>query len=109
TSFLGLLCSITLSFTVPPITDVSTLSLHDALPISRLIDRGGAHGSQNRSDRIAAPGTDLWWPGQEGARDAGQAGQGTAIWRRCQDRKSTRLNSSHLVISYAAFCLKKKT
>src|SRR5256885_9306068 len=31
-------------------------------------------------------------------------------WRSCeQDRKSTRLNSSHLVISYAVFCLKKKT
>src|SRR5256885_7841439 len=28
--------------------------------------------------------------------------------RRLQDRKSTRLNSSHLVISYAVFCLKKK-
>src|SRR5256885_7361004 len=28
--------------------------------------------------------------------------------RRCKDRKSTRLNSSHLVISYAVFCLKKK-
>src|SRR5256885_10089953 len=27
----------------------------------------------------------------------------------CADRKSTRLNSSHLVISYAVFCLKKKT
>src|SRR2546426_9352150 len=27
---------------------------------------------------------------------------------RCLDRKSTRLNSSHLVISYAVFCLKKK-
>src|ERR1039457_6007659 len=27
---------------------------------------------------------------------------------RCIDRKSTRLNSSHLVISYAVFCLKKK-
>src|SRR5256885_2423834 len=41
----------------------------------------------------------------------------SAEWRRCpaceafvyQDRKSTRLNSSHLVISYAVFCLKKKT
>src|SRR5256885_5484753 len=30
-----------------------------------------------------------------------------AVW--VQDRKSTRLNSSHLVISYAVFCLKKKT
>src|SRR5256885_9577228 len=28
--------------------------------------------------------------------------------RDCSDRKSTRLNSSHLVISYAVFCLKKK-
>src|SRR5256885_15378540 len=34
----------------------------------------------------------------------------TAAETRCQrgDRKSTRLNSSHLVISYAVFCLKKK-
>src|SRR5256885_6108056 len=31
-----------------------------------------------------------------------------AILRRHADRKSTRLNSSHLVISYAVFCLKKK-
>src|SRR5260221_2057531 len=29
-------------------------------------------------------------------------------WRYAQDRKSTRLNSSHTVISYAVFCLKKK-
>src|SRR2546426_2488394 len=33
---------------------------------------------------------------------------GTGRLRRYQDRKSTRLNSSHLVISYAVFCLKKK-
>src|SRR2546426_9005403 len=32
----------------------------------------------------------------------------TNIWRKQVDRKSTRLNSSHLVISYAVFCLKKK-
>src|SRR5256885_6732179 len=31
-----------------------------------------------------------------------------SVWKRV-DRKSTRLDSSHLVISYAAFCLKKKT
>src|SRR5436190_6746050 len=31
-----------------------------------------------------------------------------AEFRRCLDRKSTRLNSSHTVISYAVFCLKKK-
>src|SRR5256885_12806023 len=37
-------------------------------------------------------------------------GQVTALWpwRADRDRKSTRLNSSHLVISYAVFCLKKK-
>src|SRR2546426_5036148 len=34
---------------------------------------------------------------------------GLALRERDQDRKSTRLNSSHLVISYAVFCLKKKT
>src|SRR2546426_4007303 len=37
--------------------------------------------------------------GRRGARDADDADE---------DRKSTRLNSSHLVISYAVFCLKKK-
>src|SRR2546430_1655572 len=31
-----------------------------------------------------------------------------ACWRKCRDRKSTRLNSSHSQISYAVFCLKKK-
>src|SRR5256885_12120498 len=35
------------------------------------------------------------------------ARRGASCW--CRDRKSTRLNSSHLVISYAVFCLKKKT
>src|SRR6478735_11108748 len=34
---------------------------------------------------------------------------GRASWELGVDRKSTRLNSSHLVISYAVFCLKKKT
>src|SRR5215467_14935058 len=33
---------------------------------------------------------------------------GRSVRRRARDRKSTRLNSSHLVISYAVFCLKKK-
>src|SRR2546426_7500372 len=35
--------------------------------------------------------------------------EGTRIFSAYRDRKSTRLNSSHLVISYAVFCLKKKT
>src|SRR2546426_5891071 len=36
------------------------------------------------------------------------SGQGNLAHVRDRDRKSTRLNSSHLVISYAVFCLKKK-
>src|SRR5256885_9798993 len=42
-------------------------------------------------------------PGWRGARAPDHPGR-----RRRRDRKSTRLNSSHLVISYAVFCLKKK-
>src|SRR5256885_7868328 len=70
-------------------TEIYTLSLHDALPISQA-DEGADHPRgpwhqarlprQHRPDRYALP----------------------------EDRKSTRLNSSHLVISYAVFCLKKK-
>src|SRR5256885_9427296 len=41
-----------------------------------------------------------------GARDGGPAARARGAVHR--DRKSTRLNSSHLVISYAVFCLKKK-
>src|SRR5690348_17939147 len=61
-----------------------TLSLHDALPISRSRAFGNASdGVQRRSGQV---------------RDG----------RRWTDRKSTRLNSSHPSISYAVFCLKKK-
>src|SRR5947208_14166558 len=38
----------------------------------------------------------------------GRSEAGTAPWSRGRDRKSTRLNSSHQIISYAVFCLKKK-
>src|ERR1035441_10754290 len=52
-------------------------------------------------------------PGSPGAplpcRDALAAAPSSAHDRFCPDRKSTRLNSSHLGISYAVFCLKKKT
>src|SRR5215204_2744901 len=60
-------------------TEIYTLSLHDALPIARADGRPVAE--------------------VDGA-DAPVRGPG--------DRKSTRLNSSHTVISYAVFCLKKK-
>src|SRR5256885_8871721 len=77
-------------------TEIYTLSLHDALPICRAF-RSRCAGSRRdvrrdsaRKSRSGSPWADL--------RD-----------HRGADRKSTRLNSSHLVISYAVFCLKKKT
>src|SRR5256885_9710590 len=45
------------------------------------------------------------FPGTSGFREGRCQVSGRASW---SDRKSTRLNSSHLVISYAVFCLKKK-
>src|SRR2546422_7960756 len=65
-------------------TEIYTLPLHDALPIS-LFRR-----FPESSCRAAAPGRQI-------GREA-----------HVPDRKSTRLNSSHGYISYAVFCLKKK-
>src|SRR2546426_5037563 len=72
-------------------TEIYTLSLHDALPISilrpRLLPKNNAHSS------LIATLKEI---------------QQVALRVAIKDRKSTRLNSSHLVISYAVFCLKKK-
>src|SRR5256885_12171624 len=74
-------------------TEIYTLSLHDALPIS--------YYAVNDFDKtIAAMRKEL-----VGNPKDPQARHLLAL---AQDRKSTRLNSSHLVISYAVFCLKKK-
>src|SRR5438045_6290794 len=76
-------------------TEIYTLSLHDALPISQVVWEGIVLG-------------------QGGGRSKKQAETVAALeamelkrWEKT-DRKSTRLNSSHLGISYAVFCLKKK-
>src|SRR2546426_12789012 len=83
-------------------TEIYTLSLHDALPISHRARpvSGRALGLcvRGQSERGAVRRT--------GVR-AGRRGQ-HRLGRDLGDRKSTRLNSSHLVISYAVFCLKKK-
>src|SRR5436305_7369454 len=80
-------------FNAPATTEIYTLSLHDALPISRGSGlRARACGA--RAPRCVAPAA---------ARDLERA-----LPRRRADRKSTRLNSSHVRISYAVFCLKKK-
>src|SRR5438067_10720776 len=81
-------------FTVTAPTEIYTLSLHDALPIWRR-PVGGR--------RRAAPATARVTGG--GGRARGREGDGEAA----KDRKSTRLNSSHVSRSYAVFCLKKKT
>src|SRR5437660_8062100 len=67
-------------------TEIYTLSLHDALPIS---------STSSSSSRDISK---TW--------SSGTSSNGTTMYR--SDRKSTRLNSSHVAISYAVFCLKKK-
>src|SRR6266496_4973575 len=64
-------------------TEIYTLSLHDALPIELAWRRPG--------------GGMFLWARLAGGGDAAEL-----------DRKSTRLNSGHVEISYAGFCLKKK-
>src|SRR3712207_7770210 len=78
-------------------TEIYTLSLHDALPISR---PGHHAGAAHR----------LQPPIRRAARRRRQPGAGALLPARPsrEDRKSTRLNSSHANISYAVFCLKKK-
>src|SRR5947199_7237556 len=74
-------------FNATATTEIYTLSLHDALPIC---DRTDA----DEVGRCRQDGCRCW----RGMRRA----------KLRVDRKSTRLNSSHLGISYAVFCLKKK-
>src|SRR3712207_8149956 len=80
-------------------TEIYTLSLHDALPILRRPEPrpGPLHGLPrgNAATRgVPAPEAEAEPRPPAAVRD--------------QDRKSTRLNSSHANISYAVFCLKKK-
>src|SRR5256885_10016216 len=93
-------------------TEIYTLSLHDALPISRAPAPPARHHGRRHS------------PSRPRLRRSQRSGRAvrSGKTRRCcdswtearrdrfvRDRKSTRLNSSHLVISYAVFCLKKQT
>src|SRR5256885_2967359 len=75
-------------------TEIYTLSLHDALPISEICAEVIAEAETTHPDRSLIFEAD---PDMRGVWDGERL-----------DRKSTRLNSSHLVISYAVFCLKKK-
>src|SRR5947209_16843627 len=83
-----------------------TLSLHDALPI------------YGEAEQVSAPGQTATW--LAGDQMSGKHPEPDPPWPRWfvayvpqaahvgEDRKSTRLNSSHANISYAVFCLKKK-
>src|SRR5439155_17447274 len=106
----------TFFFHTPPTTDIYTLSLHDALPILhsdrrmlelmlrnllsnalRYTERGKILlGCKRAGDKVRI---EVW--------DSG-VGIAEEHLPRNPDRKSTRLNSSHVAISYAVFCLKKK-
>src|SRR5206468_9012780 len=88
------LCVFLFFFTDTPTTEIYTLSLHDALPISSRSWR------PRRSRRAAWPRR--WRRRVCRGRRSGRASSPGG------DRKSTRLNSSHDQISYAVFCLKKK-
>src|SRR2546430_17613888 len=81
-------------------TEIYTLSLHDALPISR----AAALEVPDVERRIAAPQRVAPGVVREGLRVLLALYEGFSQ----RDRKSTRLNSSHSQISYAVFCLKKK-
>src|SRR3712207_7218559 len=83
-------------------TEIYTLSLHDALPISRELRQGERARPLPEPARRARDRRRL---DELGGRRADEA-RSRPGGRR--DRKSTRLNSSHANISYAVFCLKKK-
>src|SRR5436309_12659489 len=89
---------VSLSFSATATTEITTLSLHDALPILRAI----LCRPQIRTDEIGCvhPPT---YPAIDPTCCADYRGRSDRL-----DRKSTRLNSSHVKISYAVFCLKKK-
>src|SRR5260221_2598731 len=85
-------------------TEIYTLSLPDALPI--YVRHMGASVEAAKEVKIFGLSSFLIGRYHALARALYQEG---AEAEDLQDRKSTRLNSSHTVISYAAFCLKHKT
>src|SRR5437588_4506410 len=102
-------CSSTfLCSTCTATTEIYTLSLHDALPISFMLaplEVIGVDAFEENAVRLkvrikTAP-LKQWFVGREFRRRIYET-------FRQRDRKSTRLNSSHTVISYAVFCSKKK-
>src|SRR5690606_42060432 len=101
-------------YTAPAPSDIYTLSLHDALPICQKtqMNYGIIPNDIYTHPEIAAVGLTEEQVKQSGeAYNVGTfpfAANARALAADAGDRKSTRLNSSHVKISYAVFCLKKK-
>src|SRR5690606_41369770 len=104
------------SMSAPATTELYALSLHDALPIfTKLQMTLMSQAASMRHVRVARAARPLRGP------DERPRGTPAVTLPKCQrpsspcqhstvqDRKSTRLNSSHVKISYAVFCLKKKS
>src|SRR5205085_10559162 len=102
-------------FTATATTEIYTLSLHDALPISEGLGEGLRQLPQPERDRLHHRRVDtdhrlhlLLHGSHLQPRGAGRQPQEVrGVHPGGEDRKSTRLNSSHSQISYAVFCLKK--
>src|SRR5699024_12846585 len=104
-------------YTPQPPPAIFTLSLHDALPISLSVD-----DLARRFFNQEYPVSKKWLYGYyKDLEDNAQSGKRLGMYAGIReaeksflkpggfiDRKSTRLNSSHVSISYAVFCLKKK-
>src|SRR5690349_23749264 len=89
------------SFKGTATTEIYTLSLHDALPIS-------ADPPRHSRRRLRSPGQTGRAKPRSSRRTPPRPVYRPARIQFPRDRKSTRLNSSHVEISYAVFCLKKK-
>src|SRR5690606_39389614 len=85
-----------------PLTALHTLPLQDALPISRQRPLCGREGERRFRARVRRGRARL-------GRHLPLQPRRRRLARAARDRQSTRLNSSHVKISYAVFCLKKKT
>src|SRR5947207_6536970 len=89
-------CHFFFFFKDPATTEIYTLSLHDALPIWVEARAEQRHAAGLLEAFLICPLPAVFDTANYEPLDV------------AKDRKSTRLNSSHTVISYAVFCLKKK-
>src|SRR5699024_11865967 len=92
--------------TIAHTTEISTPSLHDALPILAVILPLDPH--DDRQPQLLPRRPPLLIEHVR-LKQGPEALHGHVVAGRAEDRKSTRLNSSHVSISYAVFCLKKKS